>query len=110
MYGTSDISHSWGQTQWGGTPHEASEAYAAHSPSTFAHRARTPTLIMQGESDERCPIGQGEQMFVALNQAGCEVEFARYPGGAHAMLRVGPPSHRADFLGRVLDWFTEHLQ
>jgi dipeptidyl aminopeptidase/acylaminoacyl peptidase len=109
MYGTSDISHEWGPYEWGGAPHAASEAYAAHSPSTFAHRTRTPTLIMQGEADERCPIGQGEQMFVALKQAGCEVEFARYPGGAHAMLRVGPPSHRADFLQRLLDWFSHHL-
>jgi dipeptidyl aminopeptidase/acylaminoacyl peptidase len=109
MYGTSDISHAWGPLQWGGKPHEASEAFAAQSPSTFAHRARTPTLIVHGEADERCPIGQGEQMFVALKQAGCEVEFARYPGGAHAMLRVGPPSHRADFLERLLGWFTDHL-
>ncbi|HEV7665476.1 MAG TPA: S9 family peptidase [Chloroflexota bacterium] len=109
MYGTSDISHAWGPLQWGGAPHEASEAFAAHSPSTFAHRTKTPTLIMQGEADERCPIGQGEQMFVALSQAGCEVEFARYPGGAHAMLRVGPPSHRADFLTRLLGWFSDHL-
>jgi len=110
MYGTSDISHAWGQYEWGGKPHEASEAFAAHSPSTFAHRATTPTLIVQGEADNRCPIGQGEQMFVALKQAGCEVEFARYPGGSHAMLRVGPPSHRADFLTRLLGWFTNHLQ
>jgi dipeptidyl aminopeptidase/acylaminoacyl peptidase len=110
MYGTSDISHAWGAYEWGGKPHEASEAFAAHSPSTFAHRATTPTLIVQGEADNRCPIGQGEQMFVALKQAGCEVEFARYPGGSHAMLRVGPPSHRADFLGRLLGWFSDHLQ
>ena len=110
MYGTSDISHAWGPFEWGGKPHEASEAFAAHSPSTFAHRATTPTLIVQGEADDRCPIGQGEQMFVALKQAGCEVEFARYPGGSHAMLRVGPPSHRADFLQRLLGWFTDHLQ
>jgi dipeptidyl aminopeptidase/acylaminoacyl peptidase len=109
MYGTSDISHAWGPYQWGGKPHEASEAFAAHSPSTFAHRAQTPTLIMQGEADYRCPIGQGEQMFVALKQADCEVEFARYPGGSHAMLRVGPPSHRADFIGRVVGWFKDHL-
>jgi dipeptidyl aminopeptidase/acylaminoacyl peptidase len=109
MYGTSDISHAWGPIQWGGKPHEASEAFVAHSPSTFAHRATTPTLIVQGEADERCPIGQGEQMFVALKQAGCDVEFARYPGGSHAMLRVGPPSHRADLLERILGWFTEHL-
>jgi dipeptidyl aminopeptidase/acylaminoacyl peptidase len=110
MYGTSDISHAWGAFEWGGAPHEASEAFAAHSPSTFAHRATTPTLIVQGEADDRCPIGQGEQMFVALKQAGCEVEFARYPGGAHTMLRVGPPSHRLDFLTRLLGWFSDHLQ
>ncbi|MBV9175236.1 MAG: S9 family peptidase [Chloroflexi bacterium] len=109
MYGTSDISHEWGLYQWGGKPHEASEAFAAHSPSTFAHRTRTPTLIVHGEADERCPIGQGEQMFVALHQAGCEVEFARYPGQFHGMLRVGPPSHRADLIGRMLAWFTDHL-
>ncbi len=109
MYGTSDISHAWGPYQWGGKPHEASEAFAAHSPSTFAHRTQTPTLIMHGEADDRCPIGQGEQMFVALKQAGCEVEFARYPGGSHLMLRVAPPSHRADFIGRVIGWFTDHL-
>jgi dipeptidyl aminopeptidase/acylaminoacyl peptidase len=109
MYGTSDISHAWGPLEWGGKPHEASEAFAAHSPSTFAHRTTTPTLIVQGEADDRCPIGQGEQMFVALKQAGCEVEFARYPGGAHALLRVGPPSHRLDFLQRLLGWFSGHL-
>jgi dipeptidyl aminopeptidase/acylaminoacyl peptidase len=109
MYGTSDISHAWGPYEWGGKPHEASEAFAAHSPSTFAHRATTPTLIIHGEADNRCPIGQGEQMFVALKQAGCEVEFARYPGGAHTMLRVGPPSHRVDILERLLGWFIEHL-
>jgi dipeptidyl aminopeptidase/acylaminoacyl peptidase len=109
MYGTSDISHAWGPYEWGGKPHEASEAFAAHSPSTFAHRAKTPTLIMQGEADDRCPIGQGEQMFVALKQAGCEVEFVRYPGGSHLMLRVAPPSHRVDFIGRVVAWFKDRL-
>ena len=79
MYGTSDISHAWGPYQWGGKPHEASEAFAAHSPSTFAHRATTPTLIMQGEADDRCPIGQGEQMFVALKQAGLRGRVCALP-------------------------------
>jgi dipeptidyl aminopeptidase/acylaminoacyl peptidase len=109
MYGTSDISHTFGDLQWGGAPHEASAWYAARSPSSFAHRARTPTLIVHGEADERCPIGQGEQMFVALHKAGCEVEFVRYPGGYHGFLRTGPPEHRADYLARVLAWFQRHL-
>ena len=37
MYGTSDISHTFGELQWGGPPHEHREWYAAHSPSSFAH-------------------------------------------------------------------------
>jgi len=109
MYGTSDISHVFGELQWGGQPHVSTEWYAAHSPSTFAHRATTPTLIIHGEADERCPIGQGEQMFVALTKAGCEVEFARYPGAAHGFRRNGHPEHRRDCWQRTLDWFDAHL-
>jgi dipeptidyl aminopeptidase/acylaminoacyl peptidase len=109
MFGTSDISHHFGVLQWGGAPHEDREWYATHSPSQFAHNTRTPTLIIHGEADERCPIGQGEQMFVTLKKAGCEVEFARYPGGSHLLQRVGPPEHRADVLTRTLAWFKTHL-
>jgi len=69
----------------------------------------TPTLIVHGEADERCPIGQGEQMFMSLLQVGCEVEFARYPGGYHGFTRNGPPEHRADYLARSLAWFQAHL-
>jgi dipeptidyl aminopeptidase/acylaminoacyl peptidase len=64
MYGTSDIGHVFGDVEWGTEPHKDREWYADHSPSTYAHQARTPTLIIHGEADDRCPIGQGEQMFV----------------------------------------------
>jgi len=109
MYGTSDIGHIFGDLQWGSEPHQSPEWYAAHSPSTFAQNAHTPTLIIHGEADHRCPIGQGEQMFVALKKAGCEVEFARYPGGSHQFLNTGYPEHRVDALGRIVAWFKHHL-
>ncbi len=110
MYGTSDISHTFGDLQWGGQHHQTPEWYRDHSPSTFAHNAVTPTLIIHGEADERCPIGQGEQMFIALKKAGCEVEFARYPGGSHGFTRLGPPPHREDMLCRTLGWMKDHLE
>ena len=109
MFGTSDLSHAAGMVDWTGAPWEAREWYATHSPSQFAHNTRTPTLIIQGEADERCPIGQGEQMFVTLKKVGCEVEFARYPGGSHLFLRTGPPSHRKDVIERIVAWFHRHL-
>lgn len=108
-WGTSDVGHRGMERFAGGPPHLLPEWYTAHSPSTFAHRASTPTLIVQGEEDERCPIGQGEQMFVALNRAGCEVEFARYPGASHLFIFGGNPLQRVDFLGRTLRWFQDHL-
>jgi dipeptidyl aminopeptidase/acylaminoacyl peptidase len=109
FFGTSDIGYGFGPDEMGGDPHERREEYARHSPSTYAHQSRTPTLIVHGEADDRCPIGQGEQMFVALKRAGCEAEFARYPGGSHLFLRSGPAEHREDFYARVLAWFKSHL-
>lgn len=109
FYGTSDIGHTFGVLQFGGPPHERRAWYEAHSPSTFAHRTVTPTLIVHGEADHRCPIGQGEQMFTLLKEAGCEVEFVRYPGASHLFMTAGPSQHRADVLARVLEWFKAHL-
>lgn len=109
FYGTSDIGHVFGEKQWGGTPAEVGDWMTERSPSPWIHRATTPTLIVHGESDHRCPIGQGEEMFVALLKAGCEVEFVRYPGGSHLMLRGAPLDHRIDYYQRVIAWFTDHL-
>ncbi len=109
FYGTSDIGHIFGDLQWGGPPWENLEWCTARSPSTHAQRIRTPTLILHGEADQRCPIGQGEEMFVALSKAGCEVEFVRYPGASHLFLGGGHPEHRVDFLSRTLAWFKGHL-
>ena len=38
FYGTSDIGHTFGPMQWGGTPHEQREWCEARSPATHAHR------------------------------------------------------------------------
>lgn len=109
FYGTSDIGHVFGEYEFGGPPHERKDWYDLRSPSTYAHQVRTPTLIVHGEADDRCPIGQGEQMFAMLHKAGCEVEFVRYPEGTHLMLRNGPAPYRIDYLTRVRDWFLQHL-
>lgn len=109
FYGTSDIGHIFGESQWGGGPQEVGAWMVERSPSTHVHQAVTPTLIVHGEADDRCPIGQGEEMFVGLLKAGVETEFVRYPGGSHMMLRNGPVQHRIDYYTRVLSWFQRHL-
>ena len=110
MYGTSDISHTFGRAAVGRrTARSARMVRRALALARSRTTPRTPTLIIQGEADDRCPIGQGEQMFVALKQAGCEVEFARYPGGSHLFMRTGPPSTAKMCSPRVLAWFEAHL-
>lgn len=110
FWGTSDIGVRFGTVQFGGPFHEQPEWYEQHSPSYHAHKVVTPTLIVHGEADERCPIGQGEQMFIALKKAGVDTEFARYPGGSHPFMSDGPIEHRIDALQRTIDWFDAYLQ
>lgn len=111
FYGTSDIGHVWCADQWGGPLDDPCVAsfMQERSPSRHIHKAVTPTLIVHGEADHRCPIGQGEELYIGLRKAGVETEFIRYPGCAHLMLRSAPTDYRIDYYTRVADWFTRHL-
>ncbi len=127
MYGTSDIAASFGESQWadrpgGGMPisrplaNELAEgvdglAYRLlqRSPITFAPQVETPVLLLHGEADARCPIGQSEQYFQVMKRLGKEVEMARFPGCGHGFLRVGHVALRQAYLERMLDWFRRWL-
>ncbi len=108
-WGTSDVGHRGIEKYAGGPPFREQEWYAERGPSTFAHRATTPTLVIQGEEDHRCPVGQGQQLFVALRRVNCEAELALYPGCSHLFLFDGPPAARHDYLTRILAWFSDRL-
>lgn len=58
-------------------------------------KAYTPTLILQGELDERCPKRQAEELFVTM-RVNCEApcELVIYPGGSHSFL--GAESRRIE--------------
>ncbi|WP_166531196.1 S9 family peptidase [Blastococcus xanthinilyticus] len=85
------------------------EAARAHSPLTHVHRVRTPTLVLQGGADERCPMGQAEQWFTALRTRGVPTELVLFPGGSHLFVLDGRPSHRLDYSRRVVAWVREHV-
>ncbi len=109
QFGTSDIGWHYDSTQYRAQPHENPQWFRDHSPLTYAHRATTPTLLVSGESDLRCPTSQSEELFVALCKAGCEVEFVRYPEMAHGFTSAGPAEYRVDYLTRTLDWFDQFM-
>ncbi|MGN6483558.1 MAG: prolyl oligopeptidase family serine peptidase [Thermomicrobiales bacterium] len=109
FYGTSDIGYIFGPKMWGGTPWEEQDWVQAHSPSSHIHKAVTPTFIICGENDDRCPIGQSEQLFISLMKLGIDVEFGRYPGGAHGFIVAGEPSHQIDAIDRSVAWLKKYL-
>ena len=39
--------------------------YREMSPVAYAKNAKTPLLVLHGQSDLRCPQEQGEQMYMA---------------------------------------------
>jgi dipeptidyl aminopeptidase/acylaminoacyl peptidase len=110
-WGTHDVGPGWGDLYLGGAPWEAPHLYSERSPSFLAHRITTPTLVVHGEADHRCPVGQGEQLFAALHRTGCPSELVLYPGASHGFGEPGFPRRvRTDYFTRLLAWFDTYLR
>src|SRR5262249_37755165 len=89
--------------EFGGRPWEAPEGYQRQNLLAHLHHARTPTLILNGESD----TGFGPNiLYTWLHQLGVEVEYVIYQGEGHV---IRQPEHRADCWRRTLAWFDRHL-
>ena len=109
MYGTSDIGVRFLEVQTGGPRHSNTHLYSRHSPLTYVDKVETPVLLLHGEADNRCPIEQSEQYFVALLRLGKEAEFVRFPDCSHSMMRSAHPRMKAEYLARMLDWFQTRI-
>ncbi|KAF0214757.1 MAG: hypothetical protein FD174_4301, partial [Geobacteraceae bacterium] len=110
MHGTSDIGM-WFCT-WGmkGDIFTHRETFRRLSPVNYVDRVTTPTLILQGEADDRCPIGQGEEFYIGLVAAGkAPAEMVRYPGSSHSFRLNGRPSHRLDYYRLIVEWLERYL-
>jgi CubicO group peptidase (beta-lactamase class C family) len=86
------------------------QALVDSSPITFAGAVRTPTLVLQGEEDHRCPVSQAEEWFSALRVQKVPVEMVRYPGASHLFILNGRPSHRVDYGRRIHEWVVRHTR
>ena len=109
-WGTSDFGRFIGrravETQ---NPWENIEAFLSRSPFVQMHLNHAPLLLLQAESDMRCPPGNSEMVFHILRTLGREVEMIRYPEESHVMLAIGRPDRRVDRIERIVGWFQKHL-
>jgi dipeptidyl aminopeptidase/acylaminoacyl peptidase len=83
--------------------------YLRMSPITYVRDITSPMLILHSEEDLRCPIGQADELFVALRLLGKEVEYHRFPAESHELSRSGSPAHRIQRAELIVEYFTRHL-
>lgn len=109
FFGTSDIGYYFADEEVGGTPWENLQHYVENSPMTYVRSVKTPLLIIHSEEDFRCPIEQGEQLFVALKQLRKEAMMVRFPAENHELSRSGKPRHRIERLNHIVNWFKKYV-
>jgi dipeptidyl aminopeptidase/acylaminoacyl peptidase len=109
MWGTSDAGKVLLELELGGPLHRMPMTYWERSPVAYAHRCRTPTLLLQGEDDVRCPMEQAEQLYAALVEHGCEAEFIRMRKCNHGAQIGGRPALRRFRMNALKDWFDRHI-
>ena len=110
MWGSSDMNWVFQQELGNKPPFEDLQNFWEHSPIAYIGNACTPTLVLHNEFDLRCPIEQGEQVFVALKKLGVDSEMVRFPDEFHGLSRTGRTDRRMARLNHILRWFDKYLK
>jgi len=108
--GSSDIGSTFGRFYLDAEPPSGVDRLWEASPLASADRITTPTLVLQSEQDYRCPIEQGEQLFMIMLRQGVDAEFVRFPGEGHELSRSGKPKHRQERFSSIIEWHDRHLK
>ncbi len=107
----------WGTTEelWfdeyehGGLPWESPGKYAEFSPHKKAAnlgKFKTPMLLIQNDLDFRCPIGQGQELFTALQRQKVPSRFINFPDEGHWVLK---PKNSEYWHKEVFAWLTKYV-
>jgi dipeptidyl aminopeptidase/acylaminoacyl peptidase len=115
MEGTYSTSSSYGTTEelwfpeweFGGTPWNKSEAYAKWSPDGFVKSFKTPCLVVHNELDYRVALGEGLQMFTALQRQGVPSRLLYFPDEGHWILK---PANNKFYYDQFIDWMDAYLK
>jgi dipeptidyl aminopeptidase/acylaminoacyl peptidase len=92
-----------------GVPYESDSLvkFLNSSPFTQLKNAKTPTLILQGETDTTDPPDQSQELYRGLKHYGVETELVMYPREPHGLREE---KHLLDRLNRILAWYDAHFK
>ncbi|MEM7345895.1 MAG: S9 family peptidase [Chloroflexota bacterium] len=111
MMGSSDLKERFQSLFGAPAPFwEDFEGYWRQSPLKYIGQVKTPTLVIHSDTDLRCDIEQGEQIFGALKQRGIETELVRFPSESHGLSRDGRTDRRIARLKHIVRWFDHYLK
>jgi dipeptidyl aminopeptidase/acylaminoacyl peptidase len=104
-FGTED--HPAGDEWFYGVPWEKPEGFLNSSPFVYLKNAKTPTLVLQGDTDTIDPLGQSQELYRGLKRYGVDAEFVTYPREPHGFREE---KHLLDRLNRILSWYDKYLK
>jgi len=104
--GTTDHPAWWYLEMGGEDPYADPAAYDRYAPIRHIKQWKTPALIIHGEKDYRCPIGEGLNLFEALQYHGVPSEMLVFPDENHWILK---PRNIIAWYDTVLGFIKRHL-
>jgi len=110
FFTTSDIGWYWLEPEMEKPVWENLGWYMEHSPLHYVREMKTPMLFLQAETDWRCPVEQGEQLYTALRARGVPAEMVRFPGESHVQLSIGKPRTRLVRRQVTMGWLRKYLE
>ena len=105
-YGQNKIDQ-WMVPFFGASVYDEPAIYAKSSPIQYIKNARTPTLILVGDSDAECPAPQSYEFWHALKSLGVDTTLVIYEHEGH---RFRDPAHQKDRARRTVEWFDARLR
>ena len=107
MWGTTD--ELWfDEWEHQGLPWEKPGSYAEFSPHKKAGelaKNKTPMLVIHNDYDFRCPIGQGHELFTALQRNKVPSKFVNFPDEGHWVLK---PKNSERWHQEVFGWLAKY--
>lgn len=110
MYGTTEevFFTNWdsGGPYWDKNNAAAQKTYTKFNPINNVDKWDTPILVIQGGSDYRVPIGQGQEAFQAAQLRGIKSRFLYFPDENHWVLK---PQNAIVWQREFFRWLKETL-